>query len=1361
MTLPDQPDPTPAPDDARVTLVTLGEVRLSGRDPESGETLPASLPAGKTLALLTYLHCLPGRTATREHLADLFWDDSTPEAARQALRQTLYRIRTELGAAAITSNGDSITLTLPIACDRDAFLDAIRDGRATQAVEAYGGEFFPAYAAPGAAGFEQWTDLEREQLQAGFLRAAESAVRQALDHANTREAIRLARKARDLRPASELAWRLLIESLAASGSRPAALLEADTLMGRLRADDREPEPATIRLVDRIRQPEAASRSESLAPPPGLLHPELVGREREFATLLESWQACARLGGRHVHVAGPAGLGKTRLVSELARRLRMTRGRIVQVSGVPGERRRSWGFLGDLVTALGQLPGVTGTAPGSLAELARLAPLLTSFLSERPAASHAPVDETARMLALADLLASVAQEAPLAILLDDLHWADDESWRVVDSLVKRLGPASVLVVTASRPGQRGSPSGPQTVAIELWPLTQSGVEALLISLGADPGHPAIPRLAGILGQSSGGSPLLVLESLRLAVERGDLEIDAGGWRWDNPDAVLAALSDSDPLAHRIEVLPQAARAVLDWLAFAEVPLPEEALAPATPGSAQAVAHLEQVGLITRSGQGLQPTHDEVAAAVRRLATPPEARAAHIGLATWCAQRMEADPGAFQRAARHLRTTQDRDGLEELFRDRVRLARRRREPVSLRELARLAMEPDATPDQVERLLGRLGRMTRWRHGSRPFALGAAAAAVALLPLLVALSRRPEEAPEAVLILATGGERAGEPIELRSVPVSVARWSSRTPVSPLEGRLLTRLPAGRQPYMTLAASPALDRFAFDEVTSDSGGIDVMLLDRDGKVRRLTSARGDDIHPAWSPDGALLAFASMRWTEDGTGNSDIVLLDPGSQEMRRLTRGPAYDAGPTWSPDGTRLAFSRRNLDQGYDRTCWIGRNGARESCLGVSAESTTVPLAWAGPDTLLVLFIEPAGRASLRAWAVDDPAPVLPVRSEYPPHRVDHAGIWAILDRRSDFGASLAVADNIRHVTSLVRPELSRPIPMPRSSGRIAWAPVASTGTALARVEVHPRTATATTGIAHQLHLRGWNAHGEALRIGAGAAKWQVSDSTVARVDPRTGRLQPLRPGAAKVTVSVAGWRSDTLTIPIAMPNAATVFTETWQVPAEENWELFGIPLPTRVTAWDGSWALLNNGDETFDSGALSRLRMAGPNGIGLEARVSLPVTQPMWQQLRIGLSRNPEIVVSGVTSQAGCDFRAPSRDGVSRMGKVATATSDDLAMPPEVLGSDDRWLTVLLQVFPDGSCGLALSGRPVWRGPAGQHGAGFWRVVTQGRTVGTRMLLGPLSVWNGVRTDINWAALERQAAAPAIGVADPTAPSPPSP
>jgi Tol biopolymer transport system component len=74
--------------------------------------------------------------------------------------------------------------------------------------------------------------------------------------------------------------------------------------------------------------------------------------------------------------------------------------------------------------------------------------------------------------------------------------------------------------------------------------------------------------------------------------------------------------------------------------------------------------------------------------------------------------------------------------------------------------------------------------------------------------------------------------------------------------------------------------------------------------RVVRLTSMRGTEVNPTFSPDGNQIAFA---WDGEKSDNWDIYLQMIGSSEIRRLTTDSGRDVAPTWSPDGRQIAFVR----------------------------------------------------------------------------------------------------------------------------------------------------------------------------------------------------------------------------------------------------------------------------------------------------------------------------------------------------------------------------------------------------------------------------------------------------------------------
>ena len=74
------------------------------------------------------------------------------------------------------------------------------------------------------------------------------------------------------------------------------------------------------------------------------------------------------------------------------------------------------------------------------------------------------------------------------------------------------------------------------------------------------------------------------------------------------------------------------------------------------------------------------------------------------------------------------------------------------------------------------------------------------------------------------------------------------------------------------------------------------------EGTLEELTQNGGNNMTPMWSPDGTRLAFAS---TMDGSGNTEIYVINRDGTNLRRLTNHPRADVTPTWSPSGTQIAF------------------------------------------------------------------------------------------------------------------------------------------------------------------------------------------------------------------------------------------------------------------------------------------------------------------------------------------------------------------------------------------------------------------------------------------------------------------------
>ena len=203
---------------------------------------------------------------------------------------------------------------------------------------------------------------------------------------------------------------------------------------------------------------------------------LAGREREVARLLDAL-AMARQGrGGVAFVSGEAGIGKTRLLIELAERARRDEwhvllGRAYELEGRP-PYLPVLEALRDGLRTQSQLDlelDVEDLAPELLNLLPSLAPhacrpVRASVATARPVAhEHAELarDRFRLFESICDVLLAMAHasRAGLLLALDDLHWADPPTLQLVLHFARKLEAAPVLLVCAYRGGASSAQPAP--------------------------------------------------------------------------------------------------------------------------------------------------------------------------------------------------------------------------------------------------------------------------------------------------------------------------------------------------------------------------------------------------------------------------------------------------------------------------------------------------------------------------------------------------------------------------------------------------------------------------------------------------------------------------------------------------------------------------------------------------------------------------------------------------------------------------------------------------------------------------------------------------------------------------------------
>jgi TolB protein len=114
-------------------------------------------------------------------------------------------------------------------------------------------------------------------------------------------------------------------------------------------------------------------------------------------------------------------------------------------------------------------------------------------------------------------------------------------------------------------------------------------------------------------------------------------------------------------------------------------------------------------------------------------------------------------------------------------------------------------------------------------------------------------------------------------------------------LDGSDLTRIGGGAKSSASL--SPDMTRIVYGDRHGRIG-----VIDADGSDQTLLVDRGWNAEPAWSPDGATIAF--VRRVQ---GSNDIFTMAPDGTGRERVTETGRDELGPVWSPDGTRILFPR----------------------------------------------------------------------------------------------------------------------------------------------------------------------------------------------------------------------------------------------------------------------------------------------------------------------------------------------------------------------------------------------------------------------------------------------------------------------
>src|SRR5580693_5771918 len=346
---------------------------------------------------------------------------------------------------------------------------------------------------------------------------------------------------------------------------------------------------------------------------------LVGRDREREAIERALQSGRAGTSATLALVGEAGIGKTVLLDHAAQSAAGMR--VLRARGIESEAQIPFGALLELLrpalAMLGAIPEPQAVAlEGALA-------LRRGTAQERFAVGAATLS----------MLAAYAEQAPVAVLVDDAQWLDVSSAQALLFAFRRLVADPIAVFVAVREGEPSLLDGADLPALQIKGLTSDEAAQLMPGLTAE--------TAALLHRATAGNPLALLE---LAADPGDLALAPEG------APVLVSAKISQAFLHRAGQLSQAAQQAL-VLAAASDTTDLATLQQAASGfgiDLAALADAESAGLVTLLPGTVEFRHPLARLAIYADAPADQRRGAHRALAAALPDR-DVDRRAWHLAA----------------------------------------------------------------------------------------------------------------------------------------------------------------------------------------------------------------------------------------------------------------------------------------------------------------------------------------------------------------------------------------------------------------------------------------------------------------------------------------------------------------------------------------------------------------------------------------------------------------------------------------------------------------------------------------------------------------------------------------
>lgn len=614
------------------------EIRCFGGFGMTHEGTPVDLPTEKAKLLLAYLITQPHQTFTRNHIAGLLWSDFEDEKAKTNLRATLSRIKKVIqkfdkDAAVISAGRTEIRLnpdfqyTLDVS-EFETFQKAFEKNRDTEslqaAVDCYRGDYLQGF-------YEDWCLVEQEHWRSVFLRL----LGQLIDHhsadGDLSTAIDLCIRGLQLNELQEDLHQKLMLLYLRAGDRAKALAQYEQCKTLLdEAFGTPPLPETQAIYEQLTQQTEGEGDlqQLLADAAQLPFREetvtYINRQDELGQLKSIWEQVDAVQGRLLFVRGEAGLGKSRLIQTFISTVVQKDADVIWGKCFPLEQQMVLSpwlqmFRGrsDTLEKLQSLDTPWRN------EINQLLPELSGEgdIEQNPELDAAS-NLNRRLEAMVQLLLQWLQEKPLVVVLDDVHWADETSLRLLNYLARQLTQTPLLILATYRPEDlEDNPLLAETKdqliqarlaqEFQLPPLANDYLEQLIDTALAG-GEQAVDVQVHHIRQF-GGNPLFVLSTLRAWIEHGLLKKSDDAWAMQSQeDDVLIPENIQNLLSTRLKRFPLPVQQVLQMASVVQGTFGPEGIATALGTSPLDVVdmleQLVQKQVLTQTKDGFTFRHE---------------------------------------------------------------------------------------------------------------------------------------------------------------------------------------------------------------------------------------------------------------------------------------------------------------------------------------------------------------------------------------------------------------------------------------------------------------------------------------------------------------------------------------------------------------------------------------------------------------------------------------------------------------------------------------------------------------------------------------------------------------------------------